>query len=139
MNFGIFIETLLFVLAGQYIHVMIKIRNAQKQFKAAFRVGIFFAENKFNLIINGSLIIILAYMLTRAGFGLALDGLAMTLQPANIFGLLVPASLWIPLVEYSLYLGAGYAIQSIFYWLLKGGMKKAGIEPVEDEKNGISS
>jgi hypothetical protein len=135
MNFLIFLETLIFILAGQYIHVLIKLRNAQRQFESKFEVGIFFRENRFNLILNGSLIIILAYMLGRVGFGAALDQLALTWKPADIFGLVIPATLWLPLLEYAAYLAAGYAIQSIFYWLLKGGLKKVGIEVVKDEKD----
>jgi hypothetical protein len=131
-----FIEILLFILAGQYIHVLIKLKNAKKQFGAAFKFAVFFGENKWTLILNGSLILIFSIMLARAGFGEAM-GLAMaSTEPLKLFGISIPAKLWITLSAYSAFLTAGYFIQSLFYWLMKGGLKKANIEIADDEKVG---
>jgi hypothetical protein len=129
-----FIEIFLFILAGQYIHVLIKMKSAKKQFGTAFKAGIFFAENKLNLIINGSLILIFTAMLSRAGFGTALGSAMATAKPLSLFGISVPAETWIGLACYSAFLTAGYFIQSLFYWMMKGGLKKANIEQTEEEK-----
>lgn len=129
-----FMEILLFILAGQYIHVLIKMKNARRKFGAAFEFGIFFKENALNLIINGSLIFIFSIMLNRVDFGSAIIAMASGIEPFSLFGYLVPGTLWLPLIVYCLFLMAGYAIQSLFYWLIKGGLKKTGIEPTEDEK-----
>ena len=129
-----FLEIFLFILAGQYIHVLIKMKHARRKFGAAFEFRIFFKENALNLIINGSLIFIFSIMLNRVDFGNAIIAMAAGIEPFSLFGYLVPGTLWLPLIVYCLFLMAGYAIQSLFYWLIKGGLKKTGIEPTEDEK-----
>jgi len=133
MDFAAFIETLFVILAGQYIHVLIKMRNARKLFGAKYQTKIFFAENKLNLIINGSLILIFTFMLTRAGFQSTMTTVATSINPFDLFGISIPGALWLNLVIYSSYLTAGYFIQSLFYWLMKGARKKAKIETVEEE------
>ena len=131
-----FFETLLFILAGQYIHVLVKLLNAYKQFRAEFKIAIFFSDfkNKLTLIINGSLILIFSVMLTRAGFHDSLNSMILSASPLSLFGVAVPASLWINLAVYVSYLTTGYFIQSIFYWLLRKALKKTKVEPVEEEK-----
>ena len=135
MNFWSFFELLLFLLAGQYLHVLIKIRNAYRQFGAEFKAGIFFKQNQFNLILNGSLILIFAIMLGRAGLSQALANTIATVKPFDLFGIVqIPAQFWMTILFYASLLFSGYFIQSIFYWLLKGGLKKTKIEPIEEEK-----
>jgi hypothetical protein len=135
MSFGYFLEVFLFMLFGQYIHVLIKMREARKKFgRAKYKNAIFFAENWLYLLIDGSLILSFSFMLARVGFGQAIAKMAVTIKPFILFGNDIPGTLWLPLIVYCLYLMAGYAIQSLFYWLIKGGLKKTGIEPVEDER-----
>ena len=135
MSFWSFFELLLFLLAGQYLHVLIKIRNAHKQFGVNFKGRIFFAQNRFNLILNGSLIFIFSIMLGRAGLGEALASTIATVKPFDVFGIIqIPAQFWMTILFYASLLFSGYFIQSIFYWLLKGGLKKTKIEAVEEEK-----
>jgi hypothetical protein len=134
MSFWVFIEMFLFVLAGQYIHVLIKMRNAKKQFGAAFKVETFFSENKLNLIINGSLILILSMAFWRAGVLVALDTMKLTTSAIDFVGIAIPGDVWLGLLVYIAYLTMGYSIQSIFYWLMKGGLKKANIEVIDEEK-----
>jgi hypothetical protein len=133
-----FIEILLFILAGQYIHVLHKLIGAANQFGDAFKLGAFFKnkKTKLSLILNGSLILVFSVMLTKAGFGESMGSAIATAKPLPLFGLDVPAKLWIGLFSYSAFLTLGYFAQSAFYWVVRGGLKKANIEIADDEKVG---
>lgn len=131
-----FIETFLFILAGQYIHVLVKLTDAYKEFGTEFKFRIFFGNtrNKLTLILNGSLILLTSAILTRAGFQHSISSVVPTLGPMTILGIPIPASLWVNLVIYFAYVADGYSTQSIFYWLMRRVLKKTGVEVVGDEK-----
>jgi hypothetical protein len=120
MNLGWLLETFLILLAGQYLHVLTKIIKAKKTFAEKFSMAIFFTENKMSLLLNGSIILIAALALGRAHFNESLEVSAQTANTINIFGLVMPGILWVPLVKYALYLTCGYFAQSLFYAMLGG-------------------
>jgi hypothetical protein len=131
-----FIEIFLFILAGQYVHVLVKIIGAFKKYGADFKFGTFFLANRLTLLLNGSIILIGSIILTRVGFGEAVSSAMITLSPMKIFNIPVPANIWLGLSAYIGFLFAGYFAQSIFYWLMKGGLKKTNMEVTVDEKDG---
>ena len=124
MNFGWFLETLLVLLAGQYLHVLTKLIRAKKDFGVAFSSTIFFTENRLNLILNGSLILFGALIAGRVQFNELLATVSQTANPINIFSLSIPGTLWVPLVKYAMLLTVGYFAQSLFYMMLSGARAK---------------